>query len=289
MYHADLLGGIAARMAGIKNIIWGIRTTDVNAAGFSFTVFVRKVCSWLSSSVPRVIVCAAEASRKSHIAVGYDEGRMLVIPNGFDITLFTPMPRQGADFRHLCGFDDNSVIVGYVGRFHPVKDQANFVCAAGLSVASYPNVYFMMVGRDLVASNAELKSWIIKTGHADHFVLLGERSDMPLCLAAMDVFCLTSRTEGFPNVVGEAMAMSLPCVVTDVGDAAILVADTGVIVPAEDSVAFAKGLDKLLAMSPAEREKLGQSAKARIHSGFSIDKTREQFEELYEEMVRKAG
>ena len=287
MYHADFLGGLAARVAGVKNIIWGVRTTEVNAAGFGATALVRKACAWLSSTVPRFIVCAAEASRKAHIAVGYDASRMVVIPNGFDLARFVPMPDRRDALRLQCGFDVGAVVVGYVGRFHPVKDQANFVRAAGLSAASHPNARFLMVGRDLDAANAQLQSWIKDTGHADRFVLLGERSDVPVCLAAMDVFCLSSRTEGFPNVVGEAMAMGLTCVVTDVGDAAMLVADTGVVVPKEDSVALAAGLGKLLSMPSAEREQAGQRAKARIHSKFSMDLAREQFEAIYEQMTRK--
>jgi glycosyltransferase involved in cell wall biosynthesis len=131
MYHADLLGGLAARLGGVKNIVWGIRTTEVNGASFSATALVRKACAWLSSSVPRFIVCAADASRLSHIARGYDATRMVVIPNGFDLVRFVPMPKQRADLRLQCGFDEVSVVVGYLGRFHSDKDQANFVRAAG--------------------------------------------------------------------------------------------------------------------------------------------------------------
>jgi glycosyltransferase involved in cell wall biosynthesis len=144
-----------------------------------------------------------------------------------------------------------------------------------------------MVGRELDASNGQLQNWINETGHPNRFVLLGERSDVPACLAAMDIFCLSSRTEGFPNVVGEAMAMGLPCVVTDVGDAAMLVADTGVVVPKENSTALAAGLSQLLAMSSVERGQLGQRAKERIHREFSMDKARERFESLYVQLIKK--
>jgi glycosyltransferase involved in cell wall biosynthesis len=287
MYHADLLGGLAARLAGVKNIVWGIRTTEVNGASFSATALVRKACAWLSSSVPRFIVCAADASRLSHIAIGYDATRMVVIPNGFDFVRFVPMPAQRLDLRCPCGFNADSVVVGYLGRFHSDKDQANFVRAAGLIAIHAPHVRFLMVGRELDASNERLQKWINETGHSNRFILLGERSDVPACLAAMDMFCLSSRTEGFPNVVGEAMAMGLPCVVTDVGDAAMLVADTGVVVPKENSTALAAGLSKLLAMSPLEREQLGQRAKERIHREFSMERARERFESLYAQLTKK--
>ncbi len=287
MYHADLLGGLAARLAGNRSIIWGIRTTDVTAGGSRATAAVRQLCAWLSRMVPQSIVCAADASRRAHIAVGYDAARMVVVPNGFDLTRLVATPAQRNAMRLQCGFEQELVVVGYLGRFHPAKDQANFVRAAGLLARLYGNARFLMVGRGLDANNVQLAQWISATGCSDHFVLLGERSDVPVCLAAMDLFCLSSRTEGFPNVVGEAMAMGLPCVVTDVGDAAMLVADTGVVVPKEDSAALALGLGQLLAMTPDARQQLGQKAKARIHAEFSIDRARERFESIYQRITRK--
>ena len=123
--------------------------------------------------------------------------------------------------------------------------------------------------------------WIKATGCEDRFVLLGERSDAPVCLAAMDVFCLSSRTEGFPNVVGEAMAMCKACLVTDVGDAAYLLGEGGVVVPKEDSAALAEGLSKLVGLSVVDRNFLGAQAHARIATEFTMDRTRERFEAVY--------
>jgi glycosyltransferase involved in cell wall biosynthesis len=286
MYHADLLGGLAARLAGNRNVIWGIRTTDVAAGGNRATVFVRQLCAWLSRFVPRAIVCAADASRRSHIEVGYDAQRMVIVPNGFDLSRLVAKPEQRDALRLQCGLGAGVVAVGYLGRFHPHKDQANFVRAAGLIARLHGNARFLMVGRGLDVNNAQLAQWISATGYADRFVLLGERTDVPVCLAAMDLFCLSSRTEGFPNVVAEAMTMGLPCVVTDVGDAAMLVADAGVVVPKEDSAALAAGLGQLLAMAPDVRQQLGQKARARIHAEFSIDRARERFESIYQRITR---
>lgn len=287
MYHADLLGGLAARLAGNRNVIWGIRTTEVSAGGNRVTAVVRWLCARLSRTVPHTIVCAADASRRAHIALGYDAARMVVVPNGFDLTALVATPAQRAALRLQCGFATCAQVVGFVGRFHRVKDQENFVGAAGLVARMHSNARFLMVGRELDSDNTLLAQWIDATGHADRFVLLGERADVPVCLAAMDLFCLSSRTEGFPNVVGEAMAMGLPCVVTDVGDAAMLVADTGMVVPKEDSAALAAGLGQLLAMSQDARQQLGQKARARIHAEFSMDRARERFESIYQRITRK--
>jgi glycosyltransferase involved in cell wall biosynthesis len=287
MYHADFLGGLAARLAAHKRIIWGVRTTDVNSTGSRVTITLRKMCAWLSWFVPQSIVCAAEASRRAHISVGYDASRMLVVPNGFDVARLVAAPELRSSLREQCGFAKDALVIGCLGRFHPVKDHRSFVRAAGIVADHAPNAVFLMVGRGLDHENPELASWIAETGHAGRFVLLGERTDVPACLAAMDVFCLSSRTEGFPNVVGEAMAMGLPCVVTDVGDAAMLVADTGVVVPKEDSAALAQGLAKVIDMSPEARQQLGMKARARIHSGFTMTHAREQFEALYQRIMEQ--
>jgi glycosyltransferase involved in cell wall biosynthesis len=212
---------------------------------------------------------------------------MMVVPNGFDVARLAATPEQRAAIRQQCGFGDGTVVVGILGRFHPVKDHQNFVRAAGILAARHPDVRFMMVGRDLDANNRELADWIAQTGFASRFVLLGERRDVPACLSAMDVFCLSSRTEGFPNVVGEAMAMALPCVVTDVGDAAMLVANTGVVVAKENTDALAAGLSRVVDMTPDERIRLGQMAKARIHAEFTMMRARERFEDIYLRLVEE--
>ena len=281
MYHADLLGGLTARLAGMRNVVWGIRATDVDSRGSRATAVVRVICSFLSHFLPRTIVCVAQAARESHISIGYDSAKMIVIPNGFDLSHLVATNHQRLGLRNACNFDNSLTVVGFLGRFHSDKDQLNFVRAAGLLAVNSRHVRFLMVGRELDSSNAQLMHWIRETGFADHFVLLGERTDVPTCLSAMDIFCLSSRTEAFPNVVAEAMAMGIPCVVTDVGDAALLVADTGVVVPKENSWALANGLGKMLAMSNEKRQLLGQTAKTRIQTEFSMLRCTERFRVVY--------
>lgn len=287
MYHADLLGGLAARLAGIRSVVWGIRTTHVDAKGSRATSLVRHVCSRLSHYLPHTIVCVAQAAWKSHVAIGYDASRMVVIPNGFDLNRLVATTEQRQSLRAHCFLGSNTVVVGFIGRFHPDKGQHNYVQAAGLLAKENDSVRFLMVGRDVDVSNVQLNKWISDTGFADRFVLLGERADVPICLAAMDLFCLSSETEAFPSVVGEAMAMGLPCVVTDVGDGAMLLADTGIIVPKDDPEALAVGLGKLLAMSFDTRQLLGQKAKTRVQTEFSMARCTERFETVYQNVFSR--
>jgi len=289
MYHADLLGGVAARLAGNRRVIWGIRTTDLRRQGGRATALIRSICAALSRWVPDTIVCVAEASRRAHVTVGYNAARMEVVPNGFALRADMVSPDERARFRADCGFASDELVVGCVGRFSEDKDQANFVRAAGLLAQRFDKLRFLMVGRDVQANNAELASWIAATGYADRFTLLGERKDVDHCLAAMDVFCLSSRTEGFPNVVGEAMALGVPCVVTDVGDAALLVGETGLVVPADDAERLAEAMAGLVRITPEERALLGRQAIERIEEQFTLERTRQRFEAIYKRIAGRGG
>lgn len=285
MYHADLLGGIAARLAGVRAVMWGIRTTDVRSGNSGWTRLLMRACALLSRLVPASIVCAADAARRAHEAAGYDARRMKVVPNGFarpDPGLYVLSQREA---RLRCGLSGAGLVIGTVGRFNEAKDHQNFVRAASIVARHDPELRFLMVGRDVTPANQVLAGWIAEGGVADRFVLLGERPDVSVCLAAMDVFCLSSRSEGFPNVLGEAMAMGVPCVTTDVGDAAVLVADTAIVVPRQNAVLLAAGIAKVLALAPPARAHMGLAGRNRIEAEFSMERTRERFEEIYEQLA----
>lgn len=289
LYHADLLGGLAAWVAGNRNVIWGIRTTDVDVGCARATTVVRRLCASLSRWIPHTIVCVAEAARRSHRQVGYDADRMVVVGNGFDLSALTASQSQRSQLRAQCGFDTEHVVLGTLGRFNLDKDHASFVKAAGQLAERHPHLRFLMVGRDLDGANEELRRWIAATGHPDRFVLLGERADVAVCLSAMDIFCLSSRTEAFPNVLGEAMAMGLPCVATDVGDAAVLMADTGIIVPKANPDALAHGVGELISRGPGYWRQLGQRGRERIHATFTMDCMRRRFEGIYDSVMNGRG
>ena len=285
MYHADLLGGMAARLAGNRNVVWGVRRSDISLKSLRWTTLVMKACALSSSWIPKKIVCAAEAAKKMHIAVGYDASRLVVIPNGFEFAHLRATTKQRTALRQACGFAESDVVVGCVGRFDPDKGQENFIKAASRIARSYTDVKFLLVGRDCDADNVQLGTWLSESGLQKYFVLLGERNDVPVCLAAMDIFCMPSRSEGFPNGLGEAMAMGLPCVATRVGDASILAGETAVFVPPEDEQALANGLSAVLNLSAAQRYEMGAVAKARVLNEFSIEKAAARFKAVYQEVI----
>lgn len=284
LYHANLLGGMAARLNGHNNIIWGIRNTAVPANN-RLTILIMKAGAYLSNWIPKKIVCVAEAARKKHILYGYEAGRMVVIHNGFEFSEFIVPDEQKGAIRREINLSEMDFIVGWVGRFHPDKGQDNFIKAAKIVLCSYPKIKFMLVGTDCNANNPAILRWLIDNNVKDSFILLGERDDIPACLAAMDLFCLPSRNEGFPNALGEAMAMGLPCVSTKVGDANVLIGDIGILVQPEDENALADGLIKALELTNSQRQLMGKKLKDRVMSEFSIKKTNERFHTIYREMV----
>ncbi len=285
MVHSDLIGGLAALVARVPVIIWGVRTTDYGVES-GLTRLLRWLASRLSFFIPDKVVCAANASYLEAIKGGYDSSKCMVIHNGFNNDRMSYFLGSGISIRNSILDNENILLVGCLGRYNPAKDHANFVAAAGLIAGRFPLVRFLMVGRGLEASNFELMELIEATGFPERFVLLGERTDPATCLDAMDVFVLSSCTEGFPNVLGEAMAMGLPCVSTDVGDAALLMGNREWLVPARDSNALAEKLSKLLSLQPEVRMLLGEQARHRVIEAFSMNAAAQQFINLYTTLVK---
>lgn len=284
MYHADLLGGMAARLAGNRRVIWGVRGSAI-PKGQLATRLVVTLCSWLSRLLPRVIVCCAESARLAHAEKGYDKSKFVVIPNGYDLSHFNRNSILRQQARATFGFSNDDVVVGIIGRFDPLKDHRNFVLAATIVASKVNHVKFLMIGRDIDLENQVLKAWLTEGGFAHKFVLMGELSNIPECLAAMDIFCLSSFKEGFPNVICEAMAMNVPCVVTDAGDAAEIVSDTGIVVAASDASALADALQTMISKDIFERLHLGELARLRIEKNYSIEIASSRFENLYKQVA----
>jgi glycosyltransferase involved in cell wall biosynthesis len=244
-------------------------------------------CARLSHWLPARIVCCSEASRQVHRQRGYPADKMLVITNGFDLATFRPDQGARQSVRQELGIPEDAPLIGLVARFDPQKDHRNFLQAAAKLHAQLPESYFLLCGDDLTWENAELVGWIEPVGIRHRCRLLGTREDTPRLTAALDLATTSSAYgEAFPLVIGEAMACGVPCVVTDVGDSAIIVGETGVVVPPRDPQALATGWSQLLLdMSRDERLQLGMAARQRIMERYSMGKIVAQYESLYESLV----
>lgn len=269
MYHADLIGGIAARLAGIKNIFWGVRTSDISSGSFS-TKLVARVCSITSNIIPSKIICCAESALQSHKKLGYSKEKLLVIQNGYDFQQFNCekiLPYKIAS--------DYRVQFGMVGRYAPQKDHSNLIRALKIVDESFKNWECHLIGRGLDSENMELKSEIKACELEGKIFLDGQSDNMPKTMKLLDIHILSSLIEGFPNVIAEAMACGVVCISTDVGDAKHIIGDTGWVVRPKASKSLAEAiLDAVMNFNntPEEWNRRRELAKERVLNNFSLEK-----------------
>lgn len=282
LYHADLLGGFAAKLAGVRRIVWGIRHSSLEpSANKASTLWVMRMCSWVSRWVPHAIVSCSARATEVHIAAGYKAEKFTTIPNGYDLKTYIPKPVSGSAWRSEKMFGADLPLIGCVARWDVLKDHANLLAALAL-VRSKHEFRCVLVGPEMDSSNAELIGLIAAHGLEDVVLPLGQTGDVPAVMNAIDLHVLASRGEAFPNVVAEALACGTPCVVTDVGDAAYIVGKYGWVVPPGDSAALAESicaaLDEWGNSDWHDRKRLGRE---RVESLFSLDQMVAAYESVW--------
>ena len=284
MYHGNVAASFgAAGMRPAPKLVWNMRMSfDEFKDHGTATRAVIRLGRWMSGR-PAAIIYNSARSRAQHEAAGYAGNRGRVIPNGFDTSLWAPEATDRARVRATLGAGEDAVVLGFVGRHHPEKDIGNLLAALAPVMAAHEAVHAALVGRGIDRQDRTLRGFLDKLP-PERVHLLGERDDVPVLMRGFDLLCLPSRTEGFPNVVGEAMASAVPCVVTDVGDAAHIVGDAGWVVPPRDPQALARALSEAVALSGTERQRRGAAARERIVRDYSLGSVVAQYRDLYEQM-----
>jgi len=277
MYHADLVGGVVARLAGRRNVFWGIRhTTLVPGESGRSTILVARLCARLSRIVPRYIVCCAEKSREVHAALGYDRALMCVIPNGYDLSVFRPDETAGQQLRRELSLALDAPVIGFVARYDPQKDHETLLRALAVLHAQGGCPVCLLVGTGLEPGNAAVANRIAALNLDDRVRLLGRRDDIPAVMNALDLHVMSSAFgEAFPNVLAEAMACGTPCVSTDVGDASV---------PTRDPDALAAAIADLLAeRGTPDWSARCDAASRHIAEHFSIQRMVEHYRTVWNE------
>ncbi len=286
LYHADLLGLAAGWLAGIKQRYWNLRCSDMTQANRSP---IYRLLMWLLvrlSPFPSMVITNSESGKRHHQHLGYRPKKWQVLPNGVDLGRFLPKPEAGEALRTEISVPENAVLIGHIARFHPMKDYPTLLESAARVIRDSPLVHYVLVGRDVTPDNPYFANQIEHGDLAGRVHLLGSRNDIPEILAGLDMLALSSAYgEGSPNVVIEAMACAVPCVVTDVGDAARIVGDTGRVVQPRDPGALATATLELLGMSDTERQSLKQKALARIQQHYDMRSVARQYRALFLEEV----
>jgi glycosyltransferase involved in cell wall biosynthesis len=287
MYHADLMGNLAAWVVGGIPVVWGIHNSTLDPQSSRLnTRAVVWLLARLSCWLPKRIISCSLRARDVHVGIGYYPDKMIVIPNGFDTVMFRQDEQARRDIRVELAIAQDVPLIGMVARYDPQKDFRNFVEAARIISGKNGSVRFLLCGKGADWNNIELVGWLQENGLNGRFTLVGQRDDIPRIMNGLDILSLSSAFgEAFPLTVGEAMACGIPCVATDVGDTAYMIGDTGIVVPPKDPQALADGWERLLRMNPAERRKLGEQARQRIQDDFDLGRIVKQYEQLYERVT----
>lgn len=285
MYHADLLGGVAARLAGVRRVFWGIRHSTLEKGKSKYsTIMIARLCALLSNWVPEKIICCANKALTVHADIGYVAAKLRVIPNGYDLSRFKPDVAAGEKVRNELKLGVSEFVIGKVGRFDPLKDHFNLLQALALVAEQQTHFRCLLVGKGVSPDKVALVAHIAELGLQDKVVLAGQRTDIPAVMNALDLHVLSSCSEGFPNVLAEAMACGTPCVSTDVGDALEIVGDAGACCRAQDAQALADVIIKLAQewqQAPAAWQARKVASTRRIADKFSIEGMVEAYESCW--------
>jgi glycosyltransferase involved in cell wall biosynthesis len=281
MYHADLLAGLAARICGIKNIAWGVRRTTVPVN--KQTAFVMKVCALLSGFIPKKIIYASKSALEAHVTHGYNKEKSVYVHNGIQLNSINFDPEGRQQIRKQLGIPEGDLLVGTLGRLHTDKGQDLLLKAIQSLSASHPQVSFVFVGRDC-DKIPEILNFSDDQQAKIHFI--GEQHNIQQWLSAFDLYCLPSRTEGFPNSLLEAMLLGLPCVATPTGDTAIISGGTVNLTADMTADSIASSLAQMLALTQEQRTQQGLKASERVKKQFSIEKAHQNFTKVYTEMLQ---
>ncbi len=284
MYHANLLGALINPWLGNTPLLWNLRQSNLDPKTSKLgTRLVMRAGAGLSWVAPRCIVCCSERVRDVHRALGYRAGIMTMIPNGFELDRFRPDAEARSALRGELGIDESAPLLGLVGRFHPQKDLQTFFRAMAAVRVERPDCRILVCGHELHLDNPSIARWVEEAKLGDAVHLLGPRRDPQRVMAALDVLVSSSAFgEGFPNVIGEAMACGVPCAVTDVGDSGLIVGDTGLTVPPRDPSALSAAILSLLGEGREGLARRGRAARARIDAEFALARIAARYADLYD-------
>jgi len=291
MYHGNALAMLARQIASgadkplvafnIRHSIGRMREEKVSTRAFIHGG--SRLTRWVET-----IIYNSEVAADQHESIGYPSAKRLVIPNGFDLNLFAPRAWDRERIRNELRIGEDEFVFGMIQRWHPMKGHA-------LLLDSFSRLRgdarLLLAGRGVDASNPALRRTLETFGLSDESVrLLGERPDVAALCNAVDAIVVSSLYgEGFPNIVGEAMACGTPCLVTDVGECRRIVGDTGEVVRPGSVTALTEGLNKFLGKGVRERETVSRSCRQRIAEKYALTSVVDSYDELFARLLGVGG
>jgi glycosyltransferase involved in cell wall biosynthesis len=295
LYHADLLGLLAARLSGCGAAVsWGLRCAYMDLARYGLgTRLTLQACVALSHR-PEAVTANSRAGAEHHLALGYRPRRLEVLENGVDGERFRPDAEARERLRREWGLRQDAPLVGLVARVDPMKGHAVFCRAAQALLQVRPDAKFLFCGEGTEPGAAELDALLARYGLAASALRLGRRDDVAQIYAALDVLALPSLAEGFPNAVLEALSCAVPCACLDAGDARVMCGPGGLVAPAalsgpgaseSDRAGFlVRALGELVALSAPERSALGALGRLHVLAHYGLDRAVERWAMHFESL-----
>ncbi len=283
LYRADLLAGFAAKRKKIP-VIWNVRQTQVAKIKSQEHIWLgQRINAILSKWLPKKIVYCAQAARHSHENIGFAKDKGIVIANGVDTEKYVFHESLRRAQRQSWDLFNNDVLIGMVGRFDPLKNHKRFIRVLKQVIDACPqhNIKAVLVGRGINQHNHTLVQQIQACQLKEHFLLIDQTEDVVSALSAMDIHVLTSDNEGWPNVLGEAMSVGLPCVATNVGDVSLMLYDKSAVIDIEDENRFVQKVIEYINLPSGERWKLAKANREFIHKNSSLETTVKRYDDLY--------
>jgi len=282
MYHGNFAASWCRRsFARSSALIFGIRQSlyDLQHERFLTRAVIRKGAVY--SHAADAIVYNSSVSQAQHTAMGYANGTSRVIANGFEIDRFRPDAGIRAATRARLSIDDSEFVIGVVARFHPVKDHAMLLRAVATMTREHRNIRVLIAGPGCTPDNTELREQISRYGGGARIELLGAWHETERLYPALDALCLTSKAEGFPNVVGEAMSCGVVCFCTEVGDVPRIIGDTGFLNAVGDSESLASHLLTFVRLGAPAKLEASKRARSRIVECFAIETVVDEYVQMY--------
>jgi glycosyltransferase involved in cell wall biosynthesis len=284
MYHGNVVAYLVSKASKKNIVIWNIRHSLYSISHEKFvTRQVIKIGKFISNKIDFIVYNSA-VSKALHEGYGFSNKKSCVIYNGFAMqnTLYKNRCRKKS--REIFGIDDDLIIIGHIGRFHAMKDHELFIKMSLKLLEKSSNIGFMMVGANINYQNPTLRE-LIPEKYYKNFWLIGESSNISSVMCVFDIFCQSSWSEAFPNVVGEAMAMEIPCIATDVGDTKLLIGDERYIVPKRNLDELYDAMYSMVFKKKIIRDEIGKNLKMRIEKNFPEDAVKKNYMLLYQQLL----
>jgi len=288
LYHADLIGGLIARLAGRKNIIWNIRNNRLHKKAL-VTRLVAYFCKLTSHRIPEKIICCSHTAAQYHRDLGYKKP-ISVVANGFDSCRFKPDDRKRVEIREQLNLQ-NSFVFGTVARWDAQKDHDNLIQAIAKWKSKNPGELFklLLIGKGCTSENTELEILIQQNALKNDIFLLGMRNDVHELLNALDLHILPSKSEAFPNVIAESMLTGIPSIATNVGDSKEIIGKAGWTCPPRSSDQLEKTITDAYETLKNEQSKKKYSRLAieQIENNYSLETMRAAYIALWDQLGKK--